>query len=108
MADKFMDRLLAGEALLDEIDDYVAEWHDGPSSEELHAHLGLTWEEYALWVEQPNVLRLIVAARARERPVAEMLAHAQDYALAARGGLSEKEVRSMRTWLQETGRLPRT
>jgi hypothetical protein len=106
--DTYMKQVLAGDALLDDIDDYVSQWHEQSSSVELPAYLGMSWEEYSLWVEQPKVLRLIIAARERSRTVAEMLQDTRDYALAARGGLSEDEVRTMRIWLQETGRLPQS
>jgi DNA-directed RNA polymerase specialized sigma subunit len=106
VADAYMDRLLDGRALLDDIDEYVEAWHRDPSNLELHEYLGMSWEEYSLWVEQPSALRLLVAARERGLPVTELLEHTQDYALAARGGLSEREIRRMRAWLQETGRIP--
>jgi hypothetical protein len=106
MPDTYVDRLLAGSALLDEVDNYVDAWHRDSSTQDLHSYLGMSWEEYSLWVEKPKALRLIVAARERGRPVAELMEHTHDHALAARGGLSEDEVREMRAWLQETGRLP--
>jgi hypothetical protein len=108
MPDTYMDRLLSGRALLGEVDDYVDAWHSDPSTEDLHSYLGMTWDEYSVWVEKPRSLRLIVAARDRDRPLPELMETTHDYALAARGGLSEGEVRDMRSWLQETGRLPPT
>jgi hypothetical protein len=108
LADTYIDRLLDGSALLDEADDFVDAWHNDPSGQDLHDFLGMTWDEYSFWVEKPNALRLIVAARERERPLADLMEHTRDFALAARGGLTEDEVRNLRAWLQETGRLPPT
>jgi hypothetical protein len=106
MPDTYIDRLLNGSALLEEVDDYVDAWQKDRSAEDLHSYLGMSWDEYSFWVEKPKSLRLIVAARERERPVAELMEDTHDYSLAARGGLTEDEVREMRVWLQETGRLP--
>ena len=106
MSDHYIDLVLAGRALLTDIDDHVDMWHVGDALGPLHDYLGLTWDEYALWVEQPSSLRLILAARERKKPVLEMIEHADEYALAARGGLSEREARTVRKWLQDTGRIP--
>lgn len=51
---------------LEKIEDFITQWHDyvdkTPPEEEmsLHDYLGLTWEEYALWVENPGKLYEIV------------------------------------------------
>jgi hypothetical protein len=106
MSDRYIDLVLGGRALWSDIDNHVDRWHEGEVEMPLHDYLGLTWDEYALWVEQPRSLRLIIAARERGKPVLELVARAHDYELAARGGLSEPEVRVVREWLQKTGRLP--
>ncbi len=61
----FMDRLLAGKVTdLDEIDEDISRWHEHPNPTiELHAWLGFTPEEYALFVERPEALRVIAQAR---------------------------------------------
>jgi hypothetical protein len=100
-----MDRLLSGEALLDDIEDYVDEWHDSPTDESLAEYLGMASNEYALWVEQPDSLRLIVAAREEGQPVEEFVAGADPLAIAARG-VSAAEARTVVQWLRTTGRLP--
>lgn len=104
----YMERVLGGEAFLDEIDDFVDAWHAGTSTIDLATFLGMSWDEYRLWVERPNALRLIVAAREREQDFTDLLEHTSDYAVAARGGLTPEEVHEMREWLEKTGRLPRT
>jgi hypothetical protein len=108
MSEPYMSMVLDGRALWTDIDDYVDRWHEGDDSESLHDYLGFTPEEYSLWVEQPQALRLIIAARERGIPVLRMVEEAHDHALAARGGLSERDARAVRTWLLETGRLPRS
>jgi hypothetical protein len=100
-----MDLLLRGEAFLDDIDDYVDDWHERASGQSLAEYLGMAPNEYALWVEQPDSLRLIVAAREEQEPVEEFVAAADPLAIAARG-VSAAEARTVVEWLRATGRLP--
>jgi hypothetical protein len=68
----FVDKYLAGEALLDDIDDYVDLWHDGEGGPDvsLADFLGFSDEEYKLWAEKPASLPSILDARKRgKRPV---------------------------------------
>lgn len=106
MSDTFLDLVLQGEALWTDIDDYVDRWHDGDEEAPLATFLGFAQDEYALWTEQPQALRLIIAARKRDVPVLDLIESVHDYGLAARGGLSEAEARAVQKWLKETGRLP--
>jgi hypothetical protein len=59
----FIDRVLAGEADVSEVDDFVDRWHEGEGSESLAAFLGMSEDEYALWAQKPQTLSLIVQAR---------------------------------------------
>jgi len=66
----FIERALAGEVLEPdkEIYDAVDAWHDDPDAElSLHAYLGMTDEEYALWLEKPALLRTILASASVSR-----------------------------------------
>jgi superfamily II DNA or RNA helicase len=58
-----MQRYLAGEARDDEIDDYVDAWHARPEGRELHEFLGMSKDEYALWLRNPDALREIGRVR---------------------------------------------
>jgi hypothetical protein len=49
---KFMVGLRRGEYRTDEIDDFVDRWHTSDCEEALSSYLGMTYEEYAAWVEQ--------------------------------------------------------
>ncbi len=55
------------------IDGWVDRWHDltDPDGPPLHAFLGLTAAEYALWVYDPDVLPIIRAARLSGRSLAD-------------------------------------
>lgn len=106
MSERYMDCVLDGRTLWTDIEAFVGRWHADAGKESLHDFLGMTWSEYSLWVEQPAALRVIIAARERDEPVEAVLAHVDEFALAARG-LSNEDARTVRTWLQQTGRLPR-
>ena len=62
-AGNFIAKCLTGAARIDEIDDYADLWHESDSSESLAQFLGLTDEEYALWVEKPDALPEILRVR---------------------------------------------
>jgi len=63
----FLGRCVAGEiapdALDEEIDTAVAEWHESSSETALNRFLGMTEEEYGNWVIAPDTLPHIVAIR---------------------------------------------
>jgi len=60
---KFIDQALAGDALLFEIDDFVSRWHEDHSDVSLSDFLGMTPQEYDLWLSEPDLLAHIVRAR---------------------------------------------
>lgn len=105
----FVGACLSGVALEGDIDDWVSDWHEAADGSELaemalHDHLGMTRAEYALWVEQPTVLRFVIAAHRRRRPVEELLTARDEYALAARAA-SPDGAREVLRWLVERGRI---
>ena len=59
----FVELCLTGEASIDQIDDSVDAWHADPEGRSLHDYLGLTEEEYSLWLRAPNALPRILDAR---------------------------------------------
>lgn len=61
----FIQDCLTGDALLEEIDDYIDKWHDGESDLPLHTYLGMSRDEYGTWLESPDRLTYIVAAHKR-------------------------------------------
>jgi hypothetical protein len=60
---RYLDLAVVGQASLDDVDDFVAEWHVGFSGEPLHEYLGMTWDEYVLWVKHPSALASIIDRR---------------------------------------------
>nr|VFK27282.1 MAG: hypothetical protein BECKMB1821G_GA0114241_102638 [Candidatus Kentron sp. MB]VFK31100.1 MAG: hypothetical protein BECKMB1821I_GA0114274_102038 [Candidatus Kentron sp. MB]VFK75520.1 MAG: hypothetical protein BECKMB1821H_GA0114242_102437 [Candidatus Kentron sp. MB] len=61
----FIERCLSGDALMDEIDDYVERWSDGEEGKgmALHDFLGMTWEEYSIWGTRPSILPVILRSK---------------------------------------------
>jgi len=101
----FIERLLSGaEVDLDAIDDAIDAWHSSGESCELHEWLGMSRDEYDLFVERPESLRLILLGRQHARNPRELLRAMDDNAIAARG-TSASEVARIREWLKSTGRL---
>lgn len=84
----FIQNCLTGDALLDEIDEYIDEWHDGDSELPLHDYLGMSWDEYAAWIESPENLTYIITARKRGITYTEALS--QVAAMAARSSAISK------------------
>lgn len=92
---------MRGEVMADEIEDFVGYWHDSESDEELHDFLGLTWEEYSLWVSDPEYVNLIITARINGQPILEAvndnLRHEER--LAARSDDAGK-LAALRRWIE--------
>ena len=96
----FVSRCLSGDALLDEIDDAIDEWHDGASTQELHEYLGMDTLEYELWLNDPEILPLVVLARREERQVPEILEEFATLPIAARANGPNNAVKLMQ-WLDK-------
>jgi len=69
----FFELYSRGQALPDEIDDFVERWHANADLQAqtlpLHGFLGLSLDEYELWVKDPDVLPLILSGRREKWPV---------------------------------------
>jgi hypothetical protein len=105
----YMDLLLRGEVLMQDIDDFVDAWHDEPegsatSSMSLAEYLGMTDDEYQLWVEHPSSLRFIAAAHKAEQPVEKLLVSYDQLGLAARAS-DRTEAEQLVQWLVKLGRI---
>jgi len=51
---KFFDQLLEGKVKLEDIDNFIDDWHEGNSQEELYEFLGMSKDEYVLYVKNPT------------------------------------------------------
>lgn len=58
----FVELCINGKVIIDEIDDFIDEWHEFAQEMELHEFLGMNWEDYSAWVTEPDQLSFIIAA----------------------------------------------
>ena len=101
-----VERFLSGEGCdLTKIDDEIGAWHEADTTVPLHEWLGLTSDEYQLYVEKPVSIRIILAARQHNRSLKELLSARDSPKLIAARGASAAEVTELRKWLKATGRL---
>src|SRR6266478_5369699 len=101
-----VERLLSGEECeLSRIDDEIDAWHEADTTIPLHEWLGLTADEYQLYVEKPASIRVILAARHQNRSLKELLDAKDATSFIAARGASPAEVTELTNWLKTTGRL---
>ena len=101
MSKTYIEQCLAGEVLLEEIDEFVAKWHeDKANTATLREFLGFSPEEYKLWAEKPEALAYIIFAHKNNIPIEKAL---EDQAVAARSD-SHDEAKEIMEWLRKSGR----
>jgi hypothetical protein len=98
----FIEKCVTGYATLEEIDDYIDEWHEGKGERPLYQYLGMKRSEYSLWVADPNILPFIVTAHHQGRDVADVLDEFSPLALAARADGPHK-AKELIKWLKKEG-----
>jgi hypothetical protein len=62
-SESFVSLAMSGYATADQIDHYVDRWHSEPGNLSLHEFLGMSRDEYALWVRSPDMLGAILTSR---------------------------------------------
>jgi hypothetical protein len=102
----FMHRVLQGDAVLDEIEDYLEAWHDEEETDlSVAEYLGMTQEEYDLWAEKPASLRLILAAREEHQPLYATIERFAELEPVAARAADPEAARVVWQWLRDTGRI---
>ena len=96
----FVQMCLRGDRLPEEIDDYVDAWNDMPPGAPLHEFLGMTRDEYNLWVVDPDVLPFILDAHRTGENAADLIEQFSALPMAARAESSEK-ARELARWLKD-------
>jgi hypothetical protein len=97
----FVDACLQGEALIEDIDEYIERWHEGDSEKELHEFLGFTKDEYELWLHNDNsIIKSILFARKNGVSITDI----DSISIAARSS-SMEEAEKIIEWLRLTGRM---
>jgi hypothetical protein len=93
------------------IEDAVQEWHerrglraDG-TSVPMHEWLGLTRDEYRLFVERADALETILMARRYGLSIAELVKVTQSGSTSIAARSAPKDLAKVTAWLKQTGRL---
>ena len=91
----FLERYLNGEVPAEDIDDYVDQWHAKSGKPQIYEFLGLSRDEYALWLRHPDLLPQIAHARREHLPLASVIAlPIKKHAMAAGSSEAIKKNRS--------------
>ena len=99
----FLGLYLQGKALADDIDDYVEQWHRNPGKVTIYEYLGMSQEEYALWVYEPEILPHIALARRTGTDLRTVVRQAKEgWPIAARSA-DDGTVRRLLNWLSRRG-----
>ena len=99
----FIERCLAGATRPEDIEEWVGAWHDSKDDRSLAGFLGMTDEEYAVWVEQPDSLLFILHAHRFNLSLRDALSKRSGVRLAARASRGARD--ELIAWLKQTGRL---
>lgn len=54
---KFYDLYMQDKVNIEDLDDFLEEWHRSTSNEEVNEYLGLTEEQYYMWCDDPSKLK---------------------------------------------------
>lgn len=104
----FLDLYQRGEVCPDDIDDFVDRWQDNRESWardlELHEYLGMTHEEYQVWLCDPLSLPAILLARRSGRPLVDVMAERYDALLAANRPTDATILYALGNWLKQQRR----
>jgi len=97
----FMDLYLNGTVSPEDIDDYVDKWHTSAGTGEIYEFLGMSEQEYSLWLRDPDALPHIARARREGKPLAAVIDSAlKKTAVAAHPSDGEKRER-LKRWLKQ-------
>ncbi len=100
----FFDLYDQGEVLADDIDDFVGRWHDDnePWAKDLplHEYLGLSHEEYEVWLYDPDALPQILEARRSNRRLVDVMTERFEKMRRANRAEDGTTLFSLANWLQ--------
>ena len=102
----FVEKCLAGEALADDVDDYVDLWHEGMGNPNasLAQFLGFTEIEYRLWAEKPQLLPFILNSRRGGVSLDNASNYDEPYRQTARD-LPAEDAEELSRWLRKIGEI---
>jgi len=94
----FIDLCLEGQVDLVDIHNFVDAWHEGDDERELNEYLGMSDDEYELWIKHPSSLRHILYCRRFGEPLNHTFGTEDELKFAARAS-SAKELQEVQEWL---------
>lgn len=100
----FINDVINADAILDKIDDYIEKWHDSDTDCSVFEYLGMTEEEYFLWVENDFYLKYIISAHEKDININELLKEEYTSELVACPS-SPEEAKKIYNWLKEKGMI---
>jgi len=100
----FLSLCIDGKVTPQEVDDFVDKWHEAPAGRELHEFLGMTEEEYSLWVRVPDALPYIVKARRNRLPLKDVVRHGFQEMRGA-GSEARATIDRLQEWLKTKGEV---
>lgn len=97
----FFDLYADGYVMEDEVDDYIDLWHDSKLKISLNDFLGLSEDEYSIFLVDASALPYILQSRVTKRPLqAIMASRLEELTVAARS--SDKTARhAIKLWIDE-------
>lgn len=101
----FIQACIDADVLVDEIDDYIDEWHDGDYDVDLNEFLGMTKEEYRLWVENDSMMKYIIIAHMENKSIGEVMSEIYEpEKLVARANTTE-EAKAIYEWFKSRKKI---
>jgi hypothetical protein len=102
---RFFDLYSRGEVTAEQIEGFVERWHENvdPWAKDLslHEYLGLSDEEYRVWVYDPDALPHILTARRQNRPLREVIAKRLDALVLENRPVNQTTISGLRIWLKD-------
>jgi hypothetical protein len=98
----FISDCLSGVALITDIESVVEYWHNDKlgNNFSLRETLGMSKDEYVLWMKDPDNINFIVHARQRNIPVEDAIEEFFTLPMAARGS-NKEEIEAIVNWLKD-------
>jgi hypothetical protein len=101
----FLEQYMNGEVLAEDIDDFVDAWHQNSGEKEIFEYLGMTRDEYSIWLRAPDVLPYIARARRNNIDLTtELHASVVDMPIAARSS-DQLKIKRLLQWLEQRGKI---
>lgn len=101
----FIQACIDADVLVDEIDDYIDEWHDGDYDVDLNEFLGMTKEEYRLWVENDSMIKYIITAHMENKSISEVIAEYYEAEKLVARAENAEEAKAIYEWLKSRKKI---